>query len=178
MKTDHENGFTLIELMVAVAVLAVTLTIGVPSFRETIQTNRMATQANEFVAALALARSEAIKRGTRTTLCKSPDGSNCTNGGNWDQGWIVFVDGNNNATADDGTGSILKVYSSLGSSTLSGNTNVANYVSYISSGFTQLIGGGIQAGTFTLCPGTSGATGRSIVISATGRPTVSKVTCS
>jgi type IV fimbrial biogenesis protein FimT len=177
MKTHHEKGFTLIELMVAVALLAITLAIGVPSFRDTIQANRMATQANEFVAALNFARSEAIKRATRATLCKSSDGSSCVTTGNWDQGWIVFIDSNNNAAADDGTGSILKVYSNLGSSTLSGNTNVANYVSYVSSGFTQLTTGAIQAGTFTLCPDTSGATGRSIVISATGRPTVSKVTC-
>lgn len=156
MKTDHENGFTLIELMVAVSVLAIVLGIGVPGFQELIQNNRITTQANEFVAALNFARSEAIKRGIRITLCRSSDGSNCSDSGNWDQGWIVFVDTNNNASVDGGE-PILKVYSSLRASTLSGNTNVAGYVSYVSSGFTQLTSGAFQAGTFTLCPDSSGS---------------------
>jgi type IV fimbrial biogenesis protein FimT len=170
------QGFTLVELMVTVSVLAIVLGFGVPGFQELILNNRITTQANEFVAALNFARSEAIKRGTRITVCKSSDGSNCSGSNNWDQGWLVFVDDNNNAAVDGGE-QILKVYSSLRASTLSGNGNVASYVSYVSSGFTQLTSGAFQAGTFTLCPDSSGS-GRSIVINAMGRAMVNKVPCS
>jgi type IV fimbrial biogenesis protein FimT len=176
-KSPVQSGFTLIELMVTVAMVAVTLTLGVPSFRELIQNNRMAAQANDFLASLNFARSEAVKRGVRVTLCKSANSSSCTTSGNWGQGWIIFVDSNNNAAADDGAGSILKVHSNLGASTLVGNTNIADYVSYVSSGSTQLTTGALQAGTLTLCPGTSGSTGRSIAISTTGRARVSQTTC-
>ena len=64
--TEHMKvcrGFTLLELMVAIAVLAVLATVGVPSFRDLIQNNRITTQTNELVTALSFARAEAIKRG-------------------------------------------------------------------------------------------------------------------
>lgn len=170
-------GFTLIELMITLSVAAIVLTLGVPSFREIIQDNRMTTQANEFVATLNYTRSEAVKRGTRVTACKSADFAACSGSGAWDQGWIVFVDGNNNAIADDGAGSLLKVHSRLDGSTLAGNTPVAAYVSFVPSGFTQLTTGGFQAGTATLCPASNGTKGRSITISRTGRLTVAKVVC-
>jgi len=57
------RGFTLLELMVAIAVLAILATVGVPSFRALIQNNRVTTQANELVSALSFARTEAVKRG-------------------------------------------------------------------------------------------------------------------
>jgi type IV fimbrial biogenesis protein FimT len=61
MKLGH--GFTLLELMVTVAVLAILVTVGVPSFRDLIQNNRVTTQTNELVTALNFARTEAVKRG-------------------------------------------------------------------------------------------------------------------
>ena len=57
------RGFTLLELMVAIAVLAILVTVGVPSFRDLIQNNRVTTQTNELVSALNFARTEAVKRG-------------------------------------------------------------------------------------------------------------------
>jgi type IV fimbrial biogenesis protein FimT len=170
-------GFSLIELMVTVSVLAIVLAMGVPSFQQLISDNRMAVQANDFLAALNFGRSESIKRGQRITLCKSADLSSCTTAGNWGQGWIVFVDSNNNATADDGSGTLLKIHESLTPSALSGNTNVADYVSYTPDGTTRLTSNAFQAGTLTLCPGASNMTGRTITINAVGRARISTVTC-
>lgn len=88
---DHrksgQSGFTIIELMVAITVLAVLLGIGVPSFQATIQGNRISTTTNDLVAALQYARSEAIRRGVNVTLCSSGDQATCS--GSWANGWIV-----------------------------------------------------------------------------------------
>jgi type IV fimbrial biogenesis protein FimT len=171
---NRRGGFTLIELIVTLAIAAIVLTVGIPSFRELLRENRLATQANEFLAALALTRSEALKRGVRVTLCKSADGASCTANGGYEQGWVVFVDPNNNATVDTGE-VILRVYGALpGGFTLTGNTNVRSYVSYAAGGMSQLISGAFQAGTLTLC---AAPKARSIAINSTGRARIAVATC-
>jgi len=95
------RGFTLIELMVTLSVAAVLLTVGVPSMREMIANNRLTAATNTFVSSLNIARSEAIKQGRNATMCVS-DASpqdQCT-GGDWDKGWIVWVDVNQNGNLD------------------------------------------------------------------------------
>ncbi|MVF21369.1 prepilin-type N-terminal cleavage/methylation domain-containing protein [Methylocaldum sp. BRCS4] len=162
MKTDHENGFTLIELMVAVAVLAVTLTIGVPSFRETILNNRQTTQINELVADVGLARSEAIKRGIPVTLCKrNTSGNNCDSSAAWADGWIIFSDRNRNGVLD-GDDNLLQVKPPLASGTTL--TFSGGRVTFDARGFSAGFNG-----TFIFCDsrGSSKAKGR--VLSNTGR---------
>jgi len=82
-----QSGFTIIELMVVITVLAVLLGVGVPSFQTTIQGNRITTSANDVVAALQFARSEAVRRGVNVTLCSSNDQTTCS--GVWTDGWVV-----------------------------------------------------------------------------------------
>ena len=103
------RGFTLLELMAAVAVLGVLFTVGVPSFSNIIRKNRIATHTNEIVAALALARSEAVKRSEPVAVC-STDASQTDCAAGWSGGWIMFTDG---ATAGivDGTDVILQRWS-------------------------------------------------------------------
>ncbi|GAB6067346.1 hypothetical protein JCM13664_06640 [Methylothermus subterraneus] len=164
------RGFTLVELMVTVAVAAIVLTVGVPSFQVLVKNNRMVTAANELVGALNLARSEAIKRNVRVTVCKSGDGASCTTSGNWEQGWIVFTDDNNDAAYDSASETLLRVQEGIaGQVTMTGNPLVANYVSYVASGQSQLTTGGFQAGTIAICDDRSGNVGKNIVLSSTGR---------
>lgn len=92
---NKQSGFTLIELMVVISILAILLGIGVPSFRATIEGNRITTVANDLVGALQFARSEAVKRGTNVTLCSSSDQATCSGG--WVNGWVAR---NNAAPAD------------------------------------------------------------------------------
>ena len=80
-------GFTLIELMVTLAVLAVLAGIAAPSFMAMIRDNRITTQANNLVGSIQLARSEAAKRGVQITIRHNGATAN-----NWDNGWIVFTD--------------------------------------------------------------------------------------
>ena len=99
MSLRRSKGFTLVELMITIAVLAILTAIAYPSFQSTIRSNRMATTANELIAALSLARSEAI-RGTRGgAVCASKDGTAC-DGASWAEGWMVWNDANGNGAYD------------------------------------------------------------------------------
>jgi len=166
---EHSFGFTLMELMVTIAIAGILLGVAIPSFTSIISSNRLTTYANELVTALNLARSEAIKRGVRITLCKSTNGNSCTAGNDWSQGWITFTDQNNNAAYDSATETLLRVQTKSANATIIGNTNVANYISYIATGQTKLTSGAFQAGTIKVCDDRTGNVGINIVLNSVGR---------
>lgn len=85
----NARGFTLFDLMIAVAVASVILSVGVPSFRGMVQNNRTVTHTNDLVTSLNLGRSEAIRRGATVSLCSSTDGATCSGSTDWSTGWIV-----------------------------------------------------------------------------------------
>lgn len=89
---EKTRGFTLVELMVTLAVLAILTMVAVPSFRDTIRRNRVGTASNALLADFNYARAEAINRGQLVSLCPSSDGSSCTaNGTAWESGWLVYT---------------------------------------------------------------------------------------
>ena len=89
----HANGgFTMIELMVVVSLVAILGAVATPSFKRMVDQNRIASQVNRFVGDLQFARSEAVKRGTPVSVCPSSDGLQCDDTDMWQQGWIVFSD--------------------------------------------------------------------------------------
>lgn len=98
----RQRGLTLIELMITLAVLAVMVGIAVPSFNTMIQNNRALSLGEELASALNYARSEAIKRSARVTLCGSTDGSACN--GTWTDNWIVVLD---TAATDDAAAPVI-----------------------------------------------------------------------
>ena len=85
-KCLQQRGFTLIELMVTVSVLAVLAGLAIPSFTRIINSNRIGSQANDLVATLQYARSEALRSNRRVTVCRSTNASDCAANGNH---WIV-----------------------------------------------------------------------------------------
>lgn len=84
------RGFSLIELMVVVAITAILLAIGLPSFQGSLRSNRVATATNELMASFALARSEAIRSPGGAVICSTQNGTSC--GGDWNDGWMVWID--------------------------------------------------------------------------------------
>lgn len=170
------RGLTVIELLVAIAVLAVLAGVGAPALSSVADSMRLSATSNGFLSALHLARSEAIKRNGRVVLCKSADGLSCTASGGWQQGWLVFHDANNDAGLDNGETVIQRAGALHPSLRFTGNMNVASYVSFIATGATKLVNGGFQAGTFTLCrQSAAGGAARWVVLNAVGRPRVERV---
>ena len=177
---NRSSGFTLVELMVALAIVSILLVLAWPSYQQFVVDSRVSAQANEFLTALTFTRSEAVKRNATVTMCKSADGASCATAGGWQQGWIVFVDAGAVGAVDVGD-TILRVAAAMaGPSTLVGTTDVASYVSYAPSGRSQLAGGAAQGGTLNLCSNAGTAVRRDVVLSSTtGRAHVEKasVTC-
>lgn len=165
------RGFTLLEMMVTLVLLSLLLALAVPPLGELVARNRAQAVAGVLVASLFLARTEAVKRNQRITLCKSPDGAVCALDGDWAQGWLVFVD-----TADFGVYDagevLLQVQAEIPGGFTVRNTNAAHWYGYRPDG-SAASSGGLVTGTFRICPG-NGAVDLAyrIVTNVTGRPRV------
>lgn len=168
------RGFTLIELVMSIAILGILLTVGIPSFQALITNNRIATQTNDFVSSLAHARAEAVRRNAHVTICRSNTGTGCVSSSSWADGWIVFTDptGYGTYTSTNSDEILLRVHSALPSGmtlAVSGFENSGDYLQFLPSGLVSGVTGGAtaSAGTFTLC--VTGYKGRTINFNAIGR---------
>jgi type IV fimbrial biogenesis protein FimT len=104
----RQKGFTLAELMVVSAIVAILLGIAIPSYKYISTSYRMSAEVNGLLGDLQYARGEALKEGNGVTACVSANGAACTGGSNWNLGWIIFSDPNSNAVVDAGE-RVLKV---------------------------------------------------------------------
>ena len=163
------TGFTLIELITAMAVAGILLALAIPSFNETIRNNRLAAAVNNLSSAIHLARMEAIRRNQRVTLCKSNTASSCANSNGWEQGWIVFVDTGNYGTREAGEEILRSQGTPHNTLTISGNNNVADYISFVPSGQAKMASGAFQSGTLKICDDRTGNIGRELVLIGSGR---------
>ncbi|MDB5945665.1 MAG: methylation [Ramlibacter sp.] len=163
-------------MLITVAVAGVLLALSVPSFSRLLNSTRLTDASNALLSSMHLARSEAIKRNGRVTLCKSANGIACSSAGGWEQGWIVFHDANQDGERDSDETIIERMQPLANGLKITGNLRVGNYVSFLANGLSRLNGGGFQAGTVTLCTQSGAAgEGRQIVLNAVGRPRVQKL---
>ena len=106
----HSRGFTFVEMLVVLTISAILVAMAVPSFQGIIQSSRISSSANSFLAAVDLARSEAIRRNAVVTVCRSvnPEAVNadCSNApangyaaNDWASGWITFAKAAGNAVS-------------------------------------------------------------------------------
>ena len=169
-----EQGFTLIEMLVAVTIAAILTSLAAPSVAQLAASLQLSSASNALMSSLFLARHEAIKRNGRVVMCKTTDGIHCAASGGWEQGWIIFHDVNNNSLREDTEQIIQQQMALSGSLRMTGNTTVASYISFVSTGGTRLVNGGFQAGTLTLCRASASGDARQIILNAAGRPRVQK----
>jgi type IV fimbrial biogenesis protein FimT len=158
VRETTQTGFTLIEMIVTVALAAILLTMGVPSFSAMLKNNRITTQTNQFVTAMNFARSEAIKRGVSISVVAANDDDD---NNEWGPGWSV-IDNNDN---------VLRVFPALDGDTTLESAADTGIFQYARSGRVS------AADTLTMCDDREGETGRSISIAASGRVDTSNTVC-
>lgn len=164
-KTIRQRGLTLIEAMITLAVAAILLTLAVPSLQDFIIRNRMSTEVNNFIAALYVARSEAVKRLRDVSLCPTTTGTSCAASTDWAQGWMVYADIDN--SNDFSPGDVVIQQNSKMPFNNIGNITFVTFNSRGSS----------NAGSFSFTDTNGVANPRCVTLSSTGRLYVSPAAC-
>lgn len=161
--THKSGGFSLIELLVTLAIVAVLATVAAPSMKEAIQNSRVKSLSDEFTLALYLAQSEAIKRSVQVTIKPQQSEAN-----EWKLGWDIFADPNRNGMKDTDEELIQTHAIQAKGLTISSEDSVfATWLGFLPSGVTR--GNNGITGGFRIC-GKDGNTAKSrtVIIQASG----------
>lgn len=166
------QGFTLLEMMVTLAVVAILIMFGIPSMQGFTKNARLSAQSNEFITGIQLARGAAIKQQRNASICVSTTINNtpptCTGGTDWSVGWVVWVDQDRDGTLD--TTEVLRIAEPLDGTTTFTSTALGQFT-YAATGLVN------AADTLTLCDDRDGETGRQITVTAAGRTNLARLTC-
>jgi len=158
-------GYTLIELLIGLAVVATTLAWGVPSFGNFLRNAARTREVNQFIQAVYVARSEAIKRNGVVSLCPSRNGATCSPSAAWTTGWLIFVNlDRDSPAARDAGESLLRVYQPWDAGHITSNRSTLSFRPFGQMGVTA---------TVTFCDDRGARAARAVIISQTGRPRVS-----
>jgi type IV fimbrial biogenesis protein FimT len=181
--TLYLAGFTLTEVVVVTAIVATVAVLAAPPLVDVLACGRLRAASENLQASLSLARSEAVRRGGRVTVCRSVEPLSCdvltgdrcecdTANGDWSSGWITYHEGSLDsgetvARIDSGE-PIIQLVPGMERVTISGNSSVAKYISYTAGGRAQANSGAFQAGTMCLTDRQSKRR-RALVLNVAGR---------
>ena len=169
MTNHHQGGLTLPELLISLTVISTLSINGVSQYIHTVQENRMASEINQFITALHLARNEAVKHGRRIVLCPSQDESNCGRSPDWVTGWILFASEDREHDPEE---PVLQAGNPLSAGISLRSSNHRKRIAYQPDGSS----GGSNA-SFTFCDTRKRAKPRVICLSNTGRPRLTRTRC-
>lgn len=162
----HIGGFSLVELMLVLAMLLILFGMAAPSLSDLRLDSQRSAQLNGLLGHLYYARSEALKRGEWVSICKSADGEYCTASGDWEQGWIIYEDRNRNRARDPGETILL-------SHQVSGQLRIrySAYPVYSSNRYAIYYpdGSSLGNGTFTFCDRRGAEHARAVILAKSGR---------
>jgi len=161
------RGFTVVELVVALAIAAVLAIMAVPAFHDWLAAYQLANHAKHLAESMTRARTEAIRRGHRVNLCKSADRQHCADQGRWDAGFVVFVDVNHDGRIDTNEPLLGIEGRAPNGITIEANRPLDDYVSYTSLGQARMLNGALQMGTITVC--LSGQLALHVILANSGR---------
>ena len=167
----RKTGFTLIELMIAIALVAILLATAVPALDDFTNNSRQTGAINDFVSAMHLARNTAITTNSRVTMCPSAAGANCEVTG-WDSGWIVFRDANSNGNLDGGETIVTASIGVVGLTIQSGE--FPQFLMYRPNGRAMTIAVTGNSGEFSVCDNRGADHAKVILVDLSGRPRLSK----
>ncbi|MAG66241.1 MAG: hypothetical protein CMK74_10275 [Pseudomonadales bacterium] len=154
------NGFTLTELLVAVALLGILISIGVPSLQRLIDQQRLDSAQDALERSIRFTRNEAIERNEPVVMMPMT--------GDWNRGWQGFVDRDNNLALGAGDVLLLEDQAALLSS-VAASGQLRSYLRYNALGESEQVYGGFLAGSFRLCPPDLKQRGRQLIINRVGR---------
>jgi type IV fimbrial biogenesis protein FimT len=161
------GGYSLYELIITIGLVALVMSLGVPSFGRMLADHRLRAEVDALFHAVHLARKESVVRRRAVTLCPSLDGQNCEPQFDWSDGWIMFVNLDRDTPAvRDSDEPVLQRYSGI-----SHNKVTANRRSF-SFRTTALRA---TNGTFIFCDKARRGATRALIVSYTGRPRVSRI---
>ena len=162
-QTHNPLGFTLIELMMTIAIATILLTLGLPSVGSMVSSSESRTARQQLWTALNVARAGAVTGNRRHVICPSTDHANCSGGLRWDNGWIIFVDNNENGRRD-GIEAVISVGNPARQGVVIASTVGRDQVGFRTDGSSA----GSNA-TFTICDRRGVSTATSLVVSNPGR---------